>query len=184
VPAPQWPIHTERLLLRPFEPGDLEALHAIHSDPGVVRYLRQAARPMEEVRELLKRRVRGEALDHEGDGLAAAVILPGTGALIGDVSLHWASRVDRQGELGFVFHPTFHRRGYATEAARPILDFAFGELGLHRVSATAEERNLASIRVLEKLGMRREGHMIENEWIKGEWQSEVLYAILDREWSG
>jgi RimJ/RimL family protein N-acetyltransferase len=184
VPAPRWPIHTERLLLRPFQAGDLEALHAIHSDPEVVRYLRQDVRTMDEVRMLLERRVRGGALTREGDGLAAAVIRADTGALIGDVSLHWASRVDRQGELGFVFHPSVHRRGYATEASRPILDFAFGELGLHRVSATAEERNLASIRVLEKLGLRREGHMIENEWIKGEWQSEVLYAILDREWSG
>ena len=73
--------------------------------------------------------------------------------------------------------------GYATEAARPLLDWAFGDLALHRVIGRTEARNTGSARVLEKLGMRREAHLVENEWVKGEWQSELVYAILDREWS-
>jgi len=78
--------------------------------------------------------------------------------------------------------PAHQGRGYATEASRALLDFAFETMGLHRVVGRAEARNLASARVLEKLGMRLEARLIENEWVKGEWQSEVVYAILDREW--
>ena len=73
-------------------------------------------------------------------------------------------------------------RGYATEAARPLLAVAFDVLRLHRVIGRVEARNVGSARVLEKLGMRREAHFVENEFVKDEWQSELVYAILDREW--
>jgi RimJ/RimL family protein N-acetyltransferase len=90
----------------------------------------------------------------------------------------------RQGEIGFIFHPDHQGRGYATEAAAAVLAIAFGAYGLHRVFGRLEARNVASARVLEKLGMRREAHLRENEWIKGEWQSELVYAVLAREWRG
>jgi RimJ/RimL family protein N-acetyltransferase len=81
-----------------------------------------------------------------------------------------------------VFHPEHQGRGYATEASRRLLRIAFEDVGLHRVVGRLEARNTPSARVLEKLGMRREAHLVENEWVKGEWQSEVVLAILDREW--
>ena len=180
--APAWPIETERLTLRPFEAGDLDAFHEMHSDPGVVRWLRNDARTLEEIRDLLERKVAGASLEEEGQWLGAAGVLRETGELVADVLLNWQSEEHRQGEIGFVVHPRHQGRGYATEAARPLLDFAFETLGLHRVVGTLEARNAASARVLEKLGMRREGHFVENEWNKGEWQSELVYAILDREW--
>jgi RimJ/RimL family protein N-acetyltransferase len=102
--------------------------------------------------------------------------------MVGDVVLEWISRRHRQGEIGYIVHPDHHGRGYATEACRPLLRVAFEEMGLHRVVGRLDARNTASARVLEKLGMRREAHLVENEWVKEEWQSEVVYAILDREW--
>jgi RimJ/RimL family protein N-acetyltransferase len=180
--APGWPLETARLRLRPFVPGDLEAVHAIHGDADNARWLYHDARTLEETRELLARKVAGATVRGEGEWLSAAVVLHETGELIGDISLLWASEVHRQGEIGFVFHRAHHGRGYATEAARPVLGFAFGELRLHRVVGRLEPRNVGSARVLEKLGMRREAHLVENEWIKGEWQSEAVYALLAREW--
>ena len=182
MPAPVWPTKTQRLLLRPFEEGDLDALHAIHSDESVVRWLYNDVRTPEETRELLAHKVAGATVRGEGEWLSAAVALRENGELVGDVSLLWASQAHRQGELGFVFHPAHHVKGYATEASRPMLAFAFEELGLHRVVGRLEPRNAGSARVLEKLGMRREAHLVENEWVKGEWQSELIYALLAREW--
>ena len=169
-------------MLRPFESGDLQAFHAIQSDERVVRWLYNDVRTLEETRDLLERKIAGAALHGEGEWLSAAVTLGATGELVGDVSLLWASEPHRQGELGFVFHPAHHGKGYATEASRPILAFAFETLDLHRVAGRLEPRNLASGRVLEKLGMRREAHLVENEWVKGGWQSELVYALLDHEW--
>ena len=183
MPAPRWPIDTERLRLRPFEPGDLDALYEIHGDEANARYLYNEARTRSEVEELLERKIRGSAVAREGAWLSAAGVLRTTGELVVDVSLLWASAAHRQGEVGFIAHPAHQGRGYATEAARPLLAFAFETLSLHRVCARVEPRNFGSVRVLEKLGMRREAHFVENELIRGEWQSEAVYALLAAEWA-
>jgi len=175
-------METARLLLRPFAPADLEALHAIHADEENARWLYNEPRSLEGTRELLALKAAGSALRAEGEWLSAAAVLRSSGELVGDVSLLWASETHRQGELGFVFHRRHHGNGYATEAARPMLAFAFESLGLHRVIGRLEPRNIGSARVLEKLGMRHEAHLVENEWVKGEWQSELVYALLAREW--
>jgi RimJ/RimL family protein N-acetyltransferase len=183
VHAPDWPLETKRLTIRPFEEGDLDAFAETHADEANARWLYNEARTRDDAEDLLRRKIAGSALRAEGDWLSAAAVDKETGSLVVDVSLLWASELHRQGEIGFVVHPAHHGRGYATEAAEPLLAFAFETLKLHRVCGRLEPRNVGSARVLEKLGMRREAHLIENEWIKGEWQSEAVYALLEREWS-
>ena len=122
------------------------------------------------------------AIRAEGDGLRLAVALKATAELIGDFSFQWLEGGHQQGEIGFVFHPDHQGHGYATEAGREVLRLAFEGRKLHRVIGRTEARNTPSARVMEKLGMRQEAHLIENEWVKDEWQSELVYAILDREW--
>jgi RimJ/RimL family protein N-acetyltransferase len=180
--TPAYPIETERLLLRPYTPADFDGLLAIEARADVNRYLYSEARGPDEVRDVLERKLAETSLRDEGDTLAVAAELRATGAMIGGCILHWTSREHRGGEIGFIFHPDHHGHGYATEAARPLLEFGFATVGLHRIVGRLDARNLASARVLEKLGMRREAVLIENEFIKGEWQSELDYAILAREW--
>jgi RimJ/RimL family protein N-acetyltransferase len=179
---PDWPLETERLVLRPFEPGDLDALHAMQSDAEVARWLYDEPRTLEETRTLLGLKIAGHEVTEEGNWLSAAVIERESGDLVGDVSLRWFSVVHKTGEIGFMFRPAYQGRGYATEAARGLIAFGFEGMGFHRVIGRAEARNTASVRVLEKLGMRREALLVENEWVKGEWQSEVVYAVLEHEW--
>jgi RimJ/RimL family protein N-acetyltransferase len=173
-------IETERLLLRRFVPDDLPALHDMRSRAEVVRYLYEEPSTLEDDRARLQRRMRHTRFAITGDALGFAVVQDGT--LVGDVSLFLHSAEHRQGEIGFVVHPDHQGRGYATEAARAVLELAFGTYDLHRVTGTLEARNAASARVLEHLGMRCEAHLVENEWVKGEWQSERVYALLQREW--
>jgi RimJ/RimL family protein N-acetyltransferase len=180
--APDWPITTERLLLRPYEAGDFDGFFAIQSSEDVARWLYNDARNEAETRELLARKIRGSTLDAEGDWLSAAVTLRDTGALVGDVALHWVSEQHRCGEIGFLTNPAYQGRGYATEAARALLGFCFETMGWHRLIGRTEVRNAGSARVLEKLGMRLEARLVENEWVKGEWQSELAYALLASEW--
>jgi RimJ/RimL family protein N-acetyltransferase len=181
--APDWPLETERLLLRPYRDDDFALLYAMQSDADVVRWLYNEPRDEEETRALLARKVAGTALAAEDDWLSVVVTLRTTGEGVGDIALHWVSVEHRTGEIGFTFHPAHQGRGYATEAARPLLDFAFRAMGLHRVIGRTEARNRGSARVLEKLGMRLEAHLVENEFVKGEWQSELCYAILAHEWN-
>jgi RimJ/RimL family protein N-acetyltransferase len=176
------PIQTERLVLRAFEPRDLDAVFDMRSRPEVALYTYWEPATEPEARATLERRMTFRTLRDEGDVLALAAELRTTGELIGDVILEWVSREHAMGEIGFIVHPDHQGRGYAPEMTRPIVRIAFEDVGLHRVVGRAEARNTASARVLEKLGMRREAHLVENEWVKGEWQSELVYAILDREW--
>jgi RimJ/RimL family protein N-acetyltransferase len=177
------PIETERLLLRPFREADLDALHAMFSRDDVVRYLYEAPRSRDETRALLERRMQSVAIGGDGDTASFAIELTGRApTVVGDCMLHLISESHGQGEIGFVVHPDHHGRGYATEAGRAMLRVAFERLRLHRVVGRLEARNAASARVLDKLGMRREAHFVENEWVKDEWQSEFVYAVLDREW--
>ena len=180
--APDWPIVTGRLLLRPYRDGDFAGLYAIESSDEVARWLYNGARSEAETRDLLARKIRGAAFAAEGDWLSTAVTLRDGGALVGDVALQWISELHRCGEIGFTFNPEHQGRGYATEAARALLHFAFETMGWHRLVGRTEARNTGSARVLEKLGMRLEAHLVENEWVKGEWQSELVYAILEHEW--
>ncbi len=180
---PAYPIETERLLLRPFEPRDLDVMADIRSRPDVVRYLYWDIQSREEVAESLAKRMTMTAFEKQGDGIALAVELKETGLMIGDVILQWLSEEHRQGETGFVFHPAYHGKGYALEATREMLRLGFDELGLRRIIGRCDARNTASARLLERLGMRREAHFRENEWFKGEWGDEMIYAMLDREWT-
>jgi RimJ/RimL family protein N-acetyltransferase len=175
-------LETERLVMRPLTPDDFDALFAYQSSPDVARWLMWGPRNEDEVRASLDLKLRSTAIDSEGDILALAVVLKATDEMIGDWILQLVSGEHRLGEVGYIIHPDHQGRGYATEAGRVLLDVAFRELGLHRVIGRVEARNVASARVLEKLGMRREAHLVENEFVKGEWQSELLYAMLDREW--
>lgn len=180
--VPSYPIETERLLLRPFATSDHTALLAIHSREDLTRYLYWGPRGPAEVSEVLVDKVAGAKLEQEGDVLHLAVVLREEGTLVGDVLLMWSSLVHRSAEVGFVFHPDHHGRGYATEATAALLRLGFEELGLHRIYGRLDARNTASGRVLEKLGMRREARLVENEWVKGEWTDEAIYGMLDREW--
>jgi RimJ/RimL family protein N-acetyltransferase len=180
---PSYPIATERLLLRPFEPGDLDAIVAIHGDPEIVRYVPWDVRGRDELRDVLREKAQRTVIAKVGDGLNLAAVTADGGELVGDMSLIWRSDEHRTGEVGYLLHPAATGRGYATEAARALLRIGFEALGWHRIIGRIDARNDASARVLERLGMRREAHLVENEWLKGEWTDEVVYAMLDREWS-
>jgi RimJ/RimL family protein N-acetyltransferase len=179
---PGYPLLTARLLLRPFRDDDLDALSVIDGDPAITRYLYWGPRSRAEVRASLARRKKMTAIDKEGDAIRLAVVLRDAATLVGDVSLQYRSREHRQGEIGFVLHPDHHGKGYATEAATVLLRLGFEELDLHRIVGRCDPRNTASAHLMERLGMVREAHLRENEFIKGEWCDELIFAMLDAEW--
>ena len=179
---PTYPISTERLALRPFTHADLDDVHAYHSLDEVVRYLYWEPQDRAGSSDALAQKMGQTTLTKEGDRLTIAVEWPETGRVIGEVNLMWRSREHRQGEIGYVFNPEFHGRGFATEAAREMLRLGFDVLGLHRMFGRCDARNEASVRVMERLGLRREAHFVHDEVFKGEWSDTYVYAMLAAEW--
>ncbi|MFI6101089.1 GNAT family N-acetyltransferase [Lentzea sp. NPDC051213] len=179
---PAYPLKTARLILRPFEEGDLDDFHAYRSREEVTRYVYDEPSDRADATRRLTNAIGMSELTEEGDWLVMAVYSPEAERVIGDVVLKWLNEKERQGELGYIFNPEFQGKGFAREASEAILSLGFDELGLHRMTATCDPRNEPSWRLMERLGMRREAHFRECEKLGGEWADLLVYAILAEEY--
>ena len=169
------PIETQRLIIRQFEPDDWKEVHEYTSDPQVMAYIPEGQFTQAQARAFVARNVGEHAEEF-------AVILKDEDKLIGHMVFHpWFA--PRTHEIGWVFHRAYQGKGYATEAALALLDYGFTVLELHRVIATCQPENPPSFRVMEKVGMRREGHFQECIY-RGDdqWWDEYFYAVLEDEW--
>jgi RimJ/RimL family protein N-acetyltransferase len=180
---PDYPVRTERLLLRPLTADDVDSLLAYRGRPDVCRYVPFEPMDRPQIVDRLAGPWARTALTDEGQSLSLGATLARTGQLVGDVVLFWHSRLHRGGEIGYVFNPDFAGHGYATEAATALLGFGFDGVGLHRIVARLDERNEASARVARRLGMRQEARLVQNEIFKGEWSTELDFALLADEWT-
>jgi RimJ/RimL family protein N-acetyltransferase len=179
---PALPLRTERLLLRLLTPDDRAALLAYRSLPDVCRFLPFSPMDEAEVDRRLEVQWRQTRLADAGSALTLGVEVAATGQLAGDVVLFVHSRSGESAEVGWVLSPEHTGNGYATEAAAALLALAFEGLEAHRVIARMDPRNAPSARVAERLGMRREALLIEDERVKGEWSDTLLFGMLHREW--
>ncbi|MBC7773177.1 MAG: GNAT family N-acetyltransferase [Pyrinomonadaceae bacterium] len=192
------PIRTQRLLLRPFESGDAPALAAYRSDPEVARYQSWTAPYSLEsaqklIQPLLSRRLAppapGEWNQIAIELLTSISSTPGDprrsdGAIIGDCVFRVDPQDIRQASVGYTLARLHQHHGYATEAVLGLLGALFDGLNLHRVTAMCDAENGPSQRLLERIGMRREAHFVQNVFFKGAWGSEFAYAMLKSEWTG
>lgn len=177
----QLPIETARLILRELDDGDADAASAWEADPEVVRYQSLEVRTRDETLEYI-RRVRLESRVLPRRLFDLGVVRRDDGLLMGRVGLEVRRPEHREAELWFVLRRDAWRQGYAVEAARALLAVAFGPLDLHRVFGDCDPRNHASARLMERLGMRLEGHLRQNYFLKGEWCDSLIYGLLADEW--
>ena len=175
-------LETPLLILRPFEEKDAAPFSSYRSDPEVAKYqgwstpfsIEQAVKFIDEMKSITPGR--------PGEWYQMVIELKSSCRMIGDCAFHRLAQDDAQAEIGFTIAREFQGQGYGTEAATRLLEYLFSDLGLHRVRANCDPDNLASIRLLQKVGMRYEGRFIESLRLKGQWVSEDWYAILKREW--
>ena len=171
-------IESERLWIRRFNDSDLVPFMAYRNDPEVARYQSWNSCDEREARAFI-REMQSARAGVPGEWFQFAIESKETQELIGDCALR---HEPYRAEIGFTLAREYQGRGFASEAISGLLDYAFDALGLHRVIAIADCRNAPSVALLERVGMRREGHFLENVWFKGGWADEYLYAILKDEW--
>ena len=172
---------TERLILREFVANDRADVLAYQSDPLYLRFYHWTGRTVEEVQQFVQMFL-DQQQEQPRTKFQLAVILRGENQLIGNCGVRMEAADASEADIGFELAPERWGNGYATEAAQAIVMFGFAELHLHRIWAQCIADNGGSARVLEKLGMRQEGRLRENEWIKGRWRDTLIYGILDNEW--
>lgn len=176
------PVECERLSLRTFERTDIDQLSTFYGLPEAQRYYDLKARDRADVKAALEMMRMQTRLTRPGDTLTLAVERKSDGRLIGHVSLTWTDATASQAELRFFFDPGVRRQNYGAECVPKLLDIGFDEFGFHRIFARCGAKSQGSVRLLKDLGMRLEAHYREHALFRGEWDEELHFAILDREW--
>lgn len=167
-------IVTERLVIREFESSDWQDVLQYTSDPVVMKYMPEAVFTEELAKQFLEQNKGEQAKNY-------AVMLKTKQQVIGHIVFHpWFG--EHTHEIGWIFNSSHQNKGYATEAARAMLQYGFEVLNMHRVIATCQPENIPSYRVMEKLGMRREGHFKQCIPYGDVWWDEYYYAMLRSEW--
>jgi RimJ/RimL family protein N-acetyltransferase len=176
-------IETERIILRKFKESDADAFFKYRPNPQVALYQGEGWEnyKFEQAVEFVKEQMNFEP-GIPDTWFQIAIELKDTGNLIGDCAIHTLPQDINQVEIGFTLDPMYQNKGFGTEAIKCLLGYIFNVLNKHRVIAVTDVRNKNSIKLLEKIGMRREGYFIKNAWNKGEYTDEYLFALLKEEW--
>jgi RimJ/RimL family protein N-acetyltransferase len=174
-------LRTKRLLLRDFKQTDWEAVHVYASDPEVVKYMTWGPNNEEQTKEFIRKVIEYQE-ERPRQHFELAAILKADDTLVGGCGLDITSAANRTGSIGYCLNKLYWNAGLATEAAGALVLYGFEQLGLHRIWACCDPENLASSRVMEKVGMKCEAHLREDVWLRGRWRDELVYAIVEREW--
>jgi len=174
-------IETERLVLREFRRDDRKEVHEYAVDPEVYHYMPWGPNTEDETSAFIERAI---ASRHRDPRLhfELAVTLRETGRLIGGAGIRAADECFRTADMGYCLRRDAWGQGLATATASGLIEFGFKQLGVHRIWATCDTGNVRSAHVLEKAGMKLEGTMRDDTWLRGHWRSSRLYSILDDEW--
>ena len=174
--------YTERLFMREFVPADWRAVLAYQRDPRYLRYYEWRDRTPEDARRFVQMFLEQQQ-DVPRRKFQLALELKTGGGLIGNCGIRMKSGEGYEADIGYELSPDHWGHGYATEAARAIVQFGFAELKVHRIWAWFIAENTASAHVLEKLGMQLEGRLREKEFFKGRWWDTLVYALLEDDWT-
>ena len=177
-------LETKRLILRKFEKSDFAAVHSYAGNPDNVTYMIWGPNTERETRDFINMAIT-DANDVPCTSFIFAAVYKETGALIGSCNITVS---DHEAEVGWILHRDFWNQGFGTEMGRELLRFGFEDLGFHRVVAHCDAENHGSYRIMEKIGMRREGLFIQSRPARNRsdkrFIDEYSYAILKDEWSG
>lgn len=169
---------TVRLLLKPFSLTDAEAVFAYRSDPEVAKYQNFHPTNADETKAFILPK---DMTFNTEDSWFQLGIYCGE-KVIGDIGIHFIGPLNSQCEIGYTLAWSEHGKGYGQEAVSVVVDYLFDILKKHRITASLDPRNAASIRLLERVGFRREGCFLKSYYNNGVWEDDLVYGILEEEW--
>ena len=176
------PITTRRLVLRDYTVADASSVYAYVQDAGYWLYQRAEPPSASEIDTLIQWVVQEQTSPTRQMYFLAAA-RKDTGEIVGEAVLKVLNPAERQGEIGFGVAPKFWKQGFGSEISAAILDAAFQHFKLHRVAGQCSPENKGSIRIMQKLGMAREGLLRDIHFARGKWWSTLIYGILDQEYA-
>jgi RimJ/RimL family protein N-acetyltransferase len=174
-------LETKRLILRDFRIEDWKAVHDYAANPRTVTYVPWGPNSADQTIEFVRKSIEDASRPNRRT-FELAIVLRDEDRLIGGAGLRLSGTPNRDAGMGYVVHPSFWGRGIASETASAVIEFGFRRCGLQRIWAECDPANTASARVLEKVGMIREGLLRQHKWYKEDWRDSYLYSVLYPEW--
>ena len=171
-------IETKRTYIRPVELSDNMQIFGYRSDSETNKYQGWVPKTVEEVDEFIAKIPK--TFNETGTWFQLVIIEKETEMIIGDIGIHFID--EHQVEVGITLGKKSHSKGLATEALKSVIDHLFKELGKHRVVTSIDPLNIGSIKLVERLNLRKEAHFKESLLINGEWVDDIVYAALSSEW--
>jgi len=175
-------IKSDRLMMRQLRIEDADSVFAYRSNAVVNQYQGWIPTTINDVRDFITNKVSPE-INLPGTWVQFVIIIKDNNQLIGDIGIHFLDSDAFQVELGCTLNKDHHGKGYATEALKEIINYLIDEWNKHRIIASIDPRNLPSVSLFERLGFRKEAHFRESYFMNGEWQDDLVYAILKDEWN-
>ncbi len=174
-------ISSERLYLTPLTEENAKEVFSYRSDKATNAYQSWIPEQLVEVKKWISKLDQHKFNTH-GTWSQFGILELRTNKLVGDLGIHFIGSENRQIELGCTLNKLYHGKGYATEIMYAVISYLFSELNKHRIMASIDPANKASIALVERLGFRKEGRFIKSYFFKGEYVDDIIYAILSEEW--
>lgn len=173
-------LYTERLVLRDITIEDQQDIFDYRSDAEANRFQGWIPETLEEVENFILRNTK--EFNQPESWYQLLITDKETKTVIGDIGVHFTGDENAQVELGITLNTSFQGKGYASEALKGIISHLFDDLHKHRITASVDPDNTASILLMERIGLRKEGHFVKSLFWKNKWVDDVIYAVLREEW--
>ncbi len=175
-------LETQRLRLRPIRPTDKHALFKYRSDEQTNRFQGWLPKSVADVVDFI---AKNPAHFNKAETWFQLIIIEkASGEIIGDAGIHFMDVENKQCEIGCTLNKHYHAKGFATEALSAVVDYLFKTLHKHRIVASIDPENTSSLKLVERLGFRKEAHFKKSVRLRGKWVDDIVYALLRDEWAG
>ena len=173
-------LETNRLILRSINLGDKNEVFEYRSDAEANKFQGWIPKTIDDVEDFIEKTAK--QIDEPETWFQFVVIEKETQKIVGDLGIHFFDSENKQVEIGCTLNKHFQNKGYATESLKRIIDFLFKELNKHRIIASIDPDNKNAIRLVERIGFRKEAHFVESLWINGKWADDLIYALIEKDW--
>ncbi len=173
-------LETNRLILRPINLNDKNEIFEYRSDAETNKFQGWIPKTIDDVKIFIGKV--SKQINEPETWFQFVVIEKETKKIVGDLGIHFFDSENKQVEIGCTLNKCFQNKGYATESLKRIIDYLFKELNKHRIITSIDPENKSSIRLVERIGFRKEAYFVESLRINGKWVDDLIYALIEKDW--
>lgn len=173
-------LESERLILRPININDKNEMFAYRSDMETNKYQGWIPKTIGEVEIFIEKIAK--QINEPETWYQFAIIEKESQKIVGDFGVHFLDRENKQVEIGCTLNKNYQNKGYATESVRKVIDFLFSDLNKHRIITSIDPNNVSSIRLVERIGFRKEAHFVESLFVNEKWVDDLIYSLIEKDW--